>query len=219
MSVPVFSRPWIRQRDADAPSREQWSDRKKWTTTTICCAFTFLVAYCGTAFGQGSESMIRDLACSQEFATLGLSIFPLGFGLGPLFTAPLSEAYGRYPLYVVSALLYLVFFIPIAQGQNITTIVVCRFIQGIAASTGSTLVGGTVSDLFDSHNRGLGMATFSICAFLGTGLGPAVSGYIELKKGWRWIEWVQVSFSFSLSLSLSSRIFMNRTDSLMLLSR
>lgn len=37
------------------------------------------------------------------------------------------------------------------------------------------------------------MSIFSICAFMGTGLGPAVSGYIELKKGWRWIEWVQVS--------------------------
>ena len=124
--------------------------------------------------------------------------FPLGFGLGPLFTAPLSEAFGRYPLYFFSSLFYLVFFIPIAYGQNIQTVIICRFIQGIAASTGSTLVGGTVSDLFDSHNRGSGMAVFSICAFAGTGLGPAVSGYIELKKGWRWIEWVQVClFQFS----------------------
>lgn len=75
------------------------------------------------------------------------------------------------------------------------TVIVARFIGGIAASTGSTLVGGTVADLFDSHERGLPMSIFSICAFMGTGLGPAVSGYIELKKGWRWIEWVQVRLS------------------------
>lgn len=49
-----------------------------------------------------------------------------------------------------------------------------------------------MSDLFDTHERGLPMAIFSICAFAGTGLGPAVSGYIELKMGWRWISWVQV---------------------------
>lgn len=130
---------------------------------------------------------------SSAHASPSLNSFPLGFGLGPLFTAPLSEAFGRYPLYVVSAILYLVFFLPIALAPNIEAVIICRFIQGIAASTGSTLVGGTVSDLFDSHNRGLGMAVFSICAFAGTGLGPAVSGYIEFKKGWRWIEWVQVS--------------------------
>lgn len=73
------------------------------------------------------------------------------------------------------------------------TVIIARFIGGLAASTGSTLVGGTVADLFETHNRGLPMSIFSICAFMGTGLGPAVSGYIELKKGWRWIEWVQVS--------------------------
>ncbi|GAA5997050.1 hypothetical protein JCM5350_001573 [Sporobolomyces pararoseus] len=187
---------WVEWDGASDPENPfNWSNRKKWTTCLLCCFFTFLVAYCGTAFGQGSGSMIRDLGCSEELATLGLSIFPLGFGLGPLFTAPLSEAFGRYPLYFFSSLFYLVFFIPIAYGQNIQTVIICRFIQGIAASTGSTLVGGTVSDLFDSHNRGSGMAVFSICAFAGTGLGPAVSGYIELKKGWRWIEWVQMMFA------------------------
>lgn len=83
-----------------------------------------------------------------------------------MFTAPLSESYGRYPLYFGSALIYLVFFIPIAYGQNIATVIICRFIAGIAASTGSTLVGGTVSDLFEAHNRGLPMAIFSICTYL-----------------------------------------------------
>lgn len=110
--------------------------------------------------------------------------------------------------------MYTIFFIPTAYGQNIAspslfppiekfpadqahatqaTVIIARFIGGVAASTGSTLVGGTVADLFETHNRGLPMSIFSICAFMGTGLGPAVSGYIELKKGWRWIEWVQAS--------------------------
>ncbi|POY70052.1 hypothetical protein BMF94_6939 [Rhodotorula taiwanensis] len=161
--------------------------------------------------------------------------FPLGFGLGPLFTvsagtesrveiirllpltppqlghrlrsaskpggsaayfseinADAEPAYGRYPLYVISSVVYLIFFIPTAYGQNIQTVIIARFLGGIAASTGSTLVGGTVADLFESHDRGLPMSIFSICAFAGTGLGPAVSGYIEFKKGWRWIEWVQM---------------------------
>ncbi|GAA5861875.1 hypothetical protein JCM5353_007126, partial [Sporobolomyces roseus] len=179
-----------------------WSSRKKWTTCLLCCVFTFLVAFAGTAFGQGSGSMMRDLNCSKELATLGLSIFPLGFGIGPLFTAPLSESYGRYPLYFGSALIYLVFFIPIAYGQNIATVIICRFIAGIAASTGSTLVGGTVSDLFEAHNRGLPMAIFSISAFGGTGLGPAVSGYIELKMGWRWIQWVQMMCAGCLAIGI-----------------
>jgi MFS family permease len=36
------------------------------------------------------------------------------------------------------------------------------------------------------------MAVYSVGAFLGTGCGPAISGYVALKAGWRWVEWVQV---------------------------
>ncbi|GJN92132.1 hypothetical protein Rhopal_005162-T1 [Rhodotorula paludigena] len=183
---------WLEWEKGDPDNPFNWSNRKKWTTCLISCYFTLLAAYAGTAFAMGNGSMMDEFDCSHTIATLGLSVFPLGFGLGPLFTAPLSEAFGRYPLYVVSSFVYLVFIIPIAYGQNIATVIVGRFIAGVAASTGSTLVGGTVADLFESHNRGLPMSIFSICAFAGTGLGPAISGYIELKKGWRWIEWLQM---------------------------
>ncbi|GAA5981253.1 hypothetical protein JCM10908_004039 [Rhodotorula pacifica] len=208
---------WLEWEKGDPENPFNWSNRKKWQTCLLACLFTFLVAYCGTAFASGTPSMMRDLNCSHELAVLGLSIFPLGFGLGPLFTAPLSEAYGRYPLYVVSSVLYTVFFIPTAYGQNIATVIIARFIGGIAASTGSTLVGGTVADLFETHNRGLPMSIFSICAFMGTGLGPAVSGYIELKKGWRWIEWVQMMFGGVMAVLLI--LFTRETRGSVILSR
>lgn len=38
------------------------------------------------------------------------------------------------------------------------------------------------------------MSIFSFCAFAGTGLGPAVMGYVEQYLGWRLISWIQVSF-------------------------
>ncbi|GAA5952622.1 hypothetical protein JCM21900_006052 [Sporobolomyces salmonicolor] len=193
---------WVEWEKDDPENPFNWSSRRKWQTCLIACVFTLVVAYCGTAFAMGNESMMADLHCSREVATLGLSVFPLGFGLGPLFTAPLSEAYGRYPMYFISCLVYLIFFIPIAYGQNIQTVVVSRFIAGVAASTGSTLVGGTVADLFEAADRGLPMSIFSICAFAGTGLGPAVSGYIELKKGWRWIEWVQMMVAGVLAVGI-----------------
>lgn len=39
--------------------------------------------------------MEKDLHMSVEVAILGLSVYVLGFGLGPLVWAPLSEIYGR----------------------------------------------------------------------------------------------------------------------------
>ncbi|ORY75032.1 MFS general substrate transporter [Leucosporidium creatinivorum] len=179
-----------------------WSKRKKWTTTWISCIFTLVVAFAGAAFSMGTTSMIAELGCSQELAVLGLSAFPLGFGLAPLVLAPFSEAYGRYPMYVCSSIVYCIFFLPITLGKNIATVIVARLIGGLAASTGSTLVGGTVADLFITAERGLPMSIFSFCAFAGTGLGPAVMGYVEQYLGWRWISWIQMIMAGVMSLAI-----------------
>ncbi|BGP52669.1 hypothetical protein JCM8202v2_000225 [Rhodotorula sphaerocarpa] len=189
---------WVEWAPNDPENPQNWSRRRKWQTCLLCCAFTVSVAFSNTAFSSGTTSMMRALGCSREVAVVAFAVFPLGFGLGPMTMAPLSEAYGRYPMYLASALVYLLMFVPIGAARNIETVIIARLIAGVAASSGGTLVGGTVADLFDSADRGLPMALYSFAAFGANGLGPAVCGYVELKKGWRWIEWYQpIVASFS----------------------
>jgi MFS family permease len=58
--------------------------------------------------------MIRDLHCTEFQASIGLSGFSLGFAVVPLVTASFSEEFGRLPLYMVSALGFLIMFPMIA---------------------------------------------------------------------------------------------------------
>jgi predicted MFS family arabinose efflux permease len=58
--------------------------------------------------------MMRDLNCTLFQATLGLSLYALGFGLVPLLTAPLSEEFGRQPLYLVSTFMFMMMHIGVA---------------------------------------------------------------------------------------------------------
>lgn len=113
----------------------------------------------------------------------------------PALTSPPHSARcpsSRYYVYCVSSFFYLVFLVPIARAENIATVIVCRLIAGIAGSTGSTLVGGSIADMFDSSVRGTPMGVFSMCAFIGTALGPLCSGFVEDAWGWRGIEYVQL---------------------------
>ena len=48
--------------------------------------------------------MIRDLHCTEFQASVGLSVFTLGFGVVPLVTSSFSEEFGRLPLYIVSGI-------------------------------------------------------------------------------------------------------------------
>lgn len=55
---------------------------------------------------MGVPTMVDDLHCSLFEATVGLSVYPLGFGLVPLFTSSLSEEYGRFRMYIVTVFLF-----------------------------------------------------------------------------------------------------------------
>ena len=58
--------------------------------------------------------MIRDLHCTQLQATIGMSVFTLGFGVVPLVTSSFSEEFGRLPLYIVSGIGFFLMFPMIA---------------------------------------------------------------------------------------------------------
>jgi len=74
----------------------------------------------------------KDFHCSRLIATLGLSMFVMGLGLGPMFLGPLSEFYGRRPIYIVAFGMFLIWIIPCAVAQNIPTMIVVRFFDGFA---------------------------------------------------------------------------------------
>lgn len=67
----------------------------KWSITLIQACATLAVTFSSSAYSGGVGEIISDFHASSEVAILGVSIFVLGFAIGPLIWAPLSELYGR----------------------------------------------------------------------------------------------------------------------------
>ena len=132
---------------------------------------------------------------SSEITTLCLSLYILGFAIGPVLLAPLSEYYGRNPIYIISWFLLVIFQIPLALAPNIGTILVCRFIAGFFGSAPLTNTGGTVSDLWAMNDCGKPMAIYGLSSTFGPPLALVISGYVALEKGWRWGFWVAMIIS------------------------
>jgi len=103
------------------------------------------------------------------------SAFVLGFVIGPLLWAPMSEVLGRRNLFIGTYVLFTVFNAGLVGSQNIWTLIILRFFAGTAGSSPLVNSGGTVSDVFDARQRGLGLAIFASAPFLGPALGPIVS--------------------------------------------
>jgi hypothetical protein len=61
----------------------------------------------------------REFHVGKEVAILGVSLFVLGLGLGPLVAGPMSEIYGRNVVYRASFSLFFLFMFPVAFAPNI----------------------------------------------------------------------------------------------------
>jgi multidrug resistance protein len=144
-----------------------------------------------------SRSVSIHIGSTYEISltNFGLALFVIGFGVGPMAFAPLSEICGRRPIYVITLAIAVLFTIPGAVAQNIGTLLVTRFLAGVAFSAPMSLVGGTLVDLWKNEERGVPMAAFSAAPFIGPGVGPLVGGFLSEAGGWRWLYWIQLILS------------------------
>lgn len=76
----------------------------------------------------------EDLAIGDEEAQISLSIFVLSFAFGPIFLAPLSEVFGRKPVWLLSGCWYIIWNTVCGFANNNTLMIIARLMAGIGAS-------------------------------------------------------------------------------------
>ncbi|KAI3335786.1 major facilitator superfamily domain-containing protein [Ustulina deusta] len=179
----------------DPENPKNWSKGFKWYITMVVATTCFVVAFASSIVTPDIEGVADEFGVSYEVALLSITLFVVGFGVGPLAFAPLSEVYGRQVIYVSTLFIAVVFVIPCALAKNITTLLVSRAIDGIAFSAPITIIGGTLADLWKAEERGIPMAAFSAAPFVGPAIGPLVGGYLSDNLGWRWLYWLTLILS------------------------
>lgn len=171
---------------------------KKWAITLLVAFATLAVSFVSSAYTGGIQEMIEEFGTSEEVVTLGVSLFVLGFAIGPLFWAPLSELYGRQMLFFTTYGVLTVFNAGTAGSQNIETLAILRFFAGAFGSSVLTNAGGVIADIFPASQRGLALSVFAAAPFMGPTLGPIVGGFLGETKGWRWLEGLMAIFTGAL---------------------
>jgi multidrug resistance protein len=122
-------------------------------------------------------------------ASFVVSVWILGYFFGPLFLGPLSELYGRLPVYWVCNVLFTIFNIASALSPSLSALVVFRFLAGTFGRCPITIGAGTLGDLIRPRSRGKIIAIWSLGPILGPIIGPIAGGYLGESAGWRWICW------------------------------
>jgi multidrug resistance protein len=127
---------------------------------------------------------------SSVLGSFVVSANAVGFIIGPLVVAPLSEVFGRLMIYHASNILYLLFTAGCATSQNISWFISSRVLAGCVGVAPLALGGGSIGDIIHEERMGLAMAIWGTSSLFGPVVGPIIGGYIGEAFGWRWVFWV-----------------------------
>jgi multidrug resistance protein len=142
-------------------------------------------------FAPGVGQLMKEFGSQNiELASFVVSIFLLGFAIGPLFLAPASELWGRSIIYNVSNVCFVLCSVGCALAPNLNFLIGFRFLSGCFGAAPLTLGGGTIADLIKAENRGVAMALFAMGPLMGPVIGPVAGGFLADAKGWRWVFWI-----------------------------
>ncbi|KAL1982989.1 hypothetical protein VTN96DRAFT_604 [Rasamsonia emersonii] len=190
---------------------------RRWLIVIIISVGSICVTCTSSMYVMTYAQLMEEFHCSREVATLGLTTYIFGLGVGPLFLGPLSEFYGRRIIYIVSFTFFVIWLIPCAVAQNIQTMIVVRFFSGLAGSAFLSVAGGTVGDLFARNELAAPMMIYTASPFVGPELGPLVGGFINEFSTWRWTFYVLLIWSGAMLVAIT--VFVPETYHPVLLKR
>jgi MFS family permease len=133
---------------------------------------------------------ITTLTASYHFA-----LFLFFEGIGALLALPLSNVYGRRPVYLVGNALAGAMNVTAAYWtMNWTAVMVTRAANGLGVGATISIGVATLNDMYFTHERPFYIGMYSLFASNGMFLGHLIGGYVAEKSGW-----VQNCFSIPVS--------------------
>lgn len=118
-------------------------------------------------------------------AQLIITSFVLGMGIGTMFTGPLSDAYGRKPVMIAGAVVYVVGCGLAWAAQSLELMLAARVLMGLGASGPRVVAMALVRDIYQGRDMARIMSFVMAVFALVPALAPILGHFIILGFGWR----------------------------------
>ncbi|KAI9809372.1 MAG: hypothetical protein M1827_006884 [Pycnora praestabilis] len=195
-----------------------WTNKMKWGNIAVISTITFITPLASSMFAPAIPEVLSDFhSNSSLLGAFSVSVYILGFAFGPLIIAPMSELYGRLPLYHLCNVLFIVFTVACGVSSNLNMLIGFRFLEGSVGAAPLTIGGGSLADMMVQEKRGGAMAIWAMGPLMGPVVGPVIGGFLSQAKGWRWIFWLLAMISgATLTIGL---VLLRETNHAILLER
>ncbi|KAI4732542.1 MFS multidrug transporter [Aureobasidium sp. EXF-12298] len=174
----------------DPENPYNWPARRKWTVTLLTSFGGLVTLMSGTMMAPALGQISKDLHATESTTQMTLSIYVLSFAFGPMVLAPMTEVFGRKPVWLGSGCFYILWNIVCGFSHSNSLMIASRFLSGLGASAEYAVTNPVLSDCWLPEQRGHSFSISTFIPLLGPAIGPILGGFISESVGWRWLFWV-----------------------------
>jgi Bcr/CflA subfamily drug resistance transporter len=130
-------------------------------------------------------TIARDFGASLAATHASMAAFALGFGVAHLYTGVLADRYGRRPVAIWGALLFMAATVAVTAAPSLEVLTACRFVQGLFIATCPILSRAIVRDAIPAHTTANAYSLVNALSALSPLTAPFIGAVAAAWGGWR----------------------------------
>lgn len=172
------------------------NDPLNWPVWQRDAALLSLGFYCLMGGGMtpilaaGFNKVAATYNVDEQKVAFTTGLYMMGLGLGSVVMSPTAILYGKRPVYLLGATLFILSGVWCALSPNYPSLLVARIFQGFAVSPVECLPSATIAEIYFLHERAYRVGIYTLLLLGGKNLIPLVSAAIIGSLGWRWVFWI-----------------------------
>ncbi|KAE8348844.1 major facilitator superfamily domain-containing protein [Aspergillus coremiiformis] len=181
--------------DDDAEQYKRFSPARKVVIVCILSYYAFLAPISSTAILAAVPEISKTYQTTGDIINASNALYLTSMGIASLVWGPLSQVWGRRPIFVTSGVLFFLFTVATALSPNLAAYFFFRVLTAFQGTSFLVVGSSAIGDVYEPRSRASAMVWLLSGSMTGPAAGPFLGGIIVTFRPWREIFWLLSTMS------------------------
>ena len=167
-----------------------WPTHKKVINLILVAFHGLMATFISSAIIPAYSEIAKDLGISLETAAYLTSLQIAILGAAPFFWKPISNRYGRRPVFMLSLFCSTVCNVGCGLSPDYASMAACRALVAFFISPAMAIGSGVVTEMFFKQSRARAVGLWTLFYTLGVPLAPFLFGFAAQRINYRWVYYI-----------------------------
>ncbi|GES58554.1 MFS transporter [Aspergillus terreus] len=188
-----------------APEEDQYqrfSPARKLLIVSTLAFCALLAPISSTAIMAAVPELAKTYQTTLEVINASTAVYLTSMGVAALFWGPLSQVYGRRPVFIASSVLFFLFTVATTLAPTLSTYFVFRALTAFQGTSFLVVGSSAIGDIYAPDARATALGWILSGSMVGPAFGPFLGGVVITFRPWRTIFWLLTAMAGTAALAI-----------------